>query len=129
MIKASFLYTVCSNIGICFNPIFYNFADKYIILYVMNRNLNTLLLVVALTAAVLPVPPSSAFAVKCGNADEMYNVVPVDAPFEMPAIREFVFPAREFSITKYGARTDDVKANIKAFRKAVDACAKAGEVG
>lgn len=92
----------------------------------MNCKLFTALLSMGLIAVALPVLSSRALAVKCGNAEEMYSTVQVEAPFEMPAIREFVFPAREFHITKYGARPDDLKANTKAFRKAVDACAKAG---
>lgn len=56
----------------------------------------------------------------------VYKEISVDAPFKMEPIKEFVFPAAQFPITKYGAKPGDVKANTKAFAKAMEACAKKG---
>lgn len=36
------------------------------------------------------------------------------------------FPSRDFTITRYGARQGNVKATTDAFRKAMQACSKAG---
>ena len=49
-----------------------------------------------------------------------------DAPFRMDPIREYVFPDREFPITKYGAKEGGQKLCTKAFQKAMAACSKAG---
>ncbi len=77
------------------------------------------------------------------NAKEgvTYKDITVEAPFQMSVIKEPVFPAREFPITKYGAKVlteAQVKAlsasqenalakkNGKAIAKAIKACNKAG---
>lgn len=49
-----------------------------------------------------------------------------EAPFKFEDLEMFEFPDREFSIVKYGAKKDDVKANTRAFQKAMTACNKAG---
>ena len=46
-------------------------------------------------------------------------------PFAMDPVPEFVFPARDFSVTDYGAKADGT-ACTEAFAKAVAACAAAG---
>ena len=46
-------------------------------------------------------------------------------PFDMPALKAPVFPARDFSIADFGARADGSKCTA-AFAQAMDACAKAG---
>lgn len=52
----------------------------------------------------------------------------VDAPFDMPEIREFIFPDRDFIITDYGADTikTDVRANTEAIARAIEVCSDAG---
>lgn len=59
-------------------------------------------------------------------AQQTKTVVADEAPFEMAPLEMHVFPARDFSITRYGAKPDDVKANTAAFAKAFAACSKAG---
>ena len=49
-----------------------------------------------------------------------------EAPFPFEPLQMFDFPARDFPITRYGARKDDPKATMKAFEKAMQACNKAG---
>lgn len=92
----------------------------------MNTKLKTLSAAILVVAAAITWLSNDALAVKADAEKSVYNETRVEAPFEMPAIREYVFPARDFNITKFGARPDNVKANIKAFRKAIEACAKAG---
>lgn len=48
----------------------------------------------------------------------------VDAPFAMPELKEYVFPVRDFPITRYGARTS--RPATKAIARAIEACHKAG---
>lgn len=62
-----------------------------------------------------------------------YDSLTVAAPFDMPAIAIFHYPARDFNIADYGALlggTDTqercVAANTQALRKAMDACHEAG---
>lgn len=52
----------------------------------------------------------------------------VEAPFEMPDIREFIFPKKDFDIRDYGAdeQKNDIDINTDAIRKAIDACNKGG---
>lgn len=49
-----------------------------------------------------------------------------EAPFAFEPLEMFVFPDRDFPITKYGAKAGDVKATTAAFAKAMAACNKAG---
>lgn len=55
-----------------------------------------------------------------------YRTVRVEAPFPMPDLHEFIFPDRDFPITKYGARKGPGRDNTKAIAKAIDACHRAG---
>lgn len=48
-----------------------------------------------------------------------------DEPFQMPPIREFVYPGRDFPITDFGARADGSKCT-GAIAKAIEACSAAG---
>ena len=57
---------------------------------------------------------------------ENYKTITVDAPFKMEPIREFIFPKKDFPITKYGAKPGGVIDNSKAIAKAIAACNKAG---
>ncbi len=49
-----------------------------------------------------------------------------EAPFAFEPLQMFHFPAKDFPITRYGARQGDVKATSEAFRRAMAACNKAG---
>ncbi len=49
-----------------------------------------------------------------------------EAPFEFTPLEMFVFPAKDFPITKYGAKAGNVTATTQAFAKAMAACRKAG---
>jgi len=62
----------------------------------------------------------------CCLAQEYQEVRIDNAPFDMPVIHEFVYPEKNFPITKYGAKADGKTDCTKAFRKAMAACAKAG---
>lgn len=62
-----------------------------------------------------------------------YDYIKPAAPFEMPAIPIYHFPANDFSIAGYGAKAKGsdtkencIRANTEAFRKAMAACNKAG---
>ena len=49
-----------------------------------------------------------------------------EAPFEFAPLEMHVFPAKDFPITKYGAKPGNVAATTQAFAKAMAACRKAG---
>lgn len=49
-----------------------------------------------------------------------------EAPFTFEDLEMFEFPAKDFSIVKYGAKPGNVTATTKAFQKAMAACNKAG---
>lgn len=55
-----------------------------------------------------------------------YKTVTVSAPFPMEPIKEFIFPDRDFPITKYGAVADGKTNNTKAISRAITACNRAG---
>lgn len=55
-----------------------------------------------------------------------YKEIRVEAPFPMPVIKEYTFPAKDFNILKYGAKAGGQKDNTKAIAKAIKACNKAG---
>lgn len=59
-------------------------------------------------------------------AADTYKTVSVDAPFGKTEVKEFVFPAKDFNIRKYGAKADGKTVCTKAIAKAVSACNKAG---
>lgn len=61
----------------------------------------------------------------CAVAQYKETVI-TDAPFPMKPIKEFIFPEKEFPITKYGAKSDGKTLCTKAFQKAMAACSKAG---
>ena len=55
-----------------------------------------------------------------------YRTVRVEAPFAMSDLLEFVYPDKDFPITKYGAKKGPRNINTKAIAKAIDACHRAG---
>lgn len=55
-----------------------------------------------------------------------YKTVRVKAPFRMEPIKEYIYPAQDFVITKYGAVKGGEINNTKAIAAAIDACNKAG---
>lgn len=55
-----------------------------------------------------------------------YKTTSVNAPFPMEPIKEFIFPQRDFNISKYGAVADGKTNNSKAIAKAIAACNRAG---
>ena len=54
------------------------------------------------------------------------ETVITDTPFPMNPIKEYIFPDKEFLITKYGAKSDGKTLCTKAFKRAMAACNKAG---
>ena len=69
------------------------------------------------------------FAILSGSilsARDRIVVTAPEAPFPFEPLEMFVFPNKDFPITKYGAKPGDVKANTAAFAKAMAACNKAG---
>ncbi len=65
------------------------------------------------------------FAFLTAWAGDKYKTIQVDAPFPMNPIKEFVFPAKDFPITRYGAKVGSAN-NGKSIAKAIAACNKAG---
>ena len=59
-------------------------------------------------------------------AQDFVTVEAPESPYGFEPLEMFVFPAKDFPITKYGAKAGDVKANTAAFAKAMAACNKAG---
>ena len=59
-------------------------------------------------------------------AQEYEAIEIADVPFEMNPIHEYVYPNRDFNISKYGAKADGKTMNTKAIAKAIRACNKAG---
>ncbi len=55
-----------------------------------------------------------------------YIEVPVEAPFPMNTLKEFIYPEKDFNIRKYGAVEGGKVNNAKAIAKAIHACHKAG---
>src|SRR5947209_6392453 len=70
--------------------------------------------VVAVTVAMADGPPQAAPQAWSRVPDILARIVPP------------TFPAREFSITNYGAIDDGLTDNTKAFQSAIVACAEAG---
>lgn len=61
-----------------------------------------------------------------GVFGQNYKTITVDAPFKMEPVKEFIFPKKDFLITRYGAKPGGVFNNTKAIAKAIAACNKAG---
>jgi len=55
-----------------------------------------------------------------------YSIVELPIPFDFPDLKPPVFPDNNFDIRKYGAKTDNIAANTKAVRQAIEACVKKG---
>lgn len=77
-------------------------------------------LLMLLAAILLPASLSAN-----GNG-EKYITHNVSAPFDMQPIKEYVFPEKQFPITKYGAKPGGEFVNTKAIAKAIKACNKSG---
>lgn len=60
------------------------------------------------------------------NTKERYTTIQVEAPFAMQPIQLFVYPQKEFPITRYGAVAGGSVNNTKAIAKAIEACHKSG---
>ena len=60
------------------------------------------------------------------SAQRYVTVTAPEAPFAFEPLEIYVFPEKDFPITKYGAKPGDVKATTAAFAKAMAACNKAG---
>ena len=60
------------------------------------------------------------------SAQQYITVEAPEAPFAFEPLEMYVFPERDFPITKFGAKPGDVKATTAAFAKAMAACNKAG---
>lgn len=60
------------------------------------------------------------------SASNKYTTIEVKAPFPMNPIKVFVYPEKDFIITKYGAKVGGTIDNTKAITKAIDACSKSG---
>ena len=64
----------------------------------------------------------SAFAILSAQT----TVIAPEAPFSFEPLQMHSFPAKDYPITKYGAKKGNVKANTQAFARAMAACHKAG---
>lgn len=62
----------------------------------------------------------------CQSPQVTYRDITVEAPFDMPTLREVVFPDRTFPITDYGAVADGRTPCTEAFAAAIEACNRAG---
>ena len=60
------------------------------------------------------------------SGKDRYKSIVVEAPFPMDTIKEYIFPERDFPITKYGAKSGGKFNNTAAISKAIAACNKAG---
>lgn len=71
---------------------------------------------------------ASAAGAKASNviAGAPIIVTAPESPYNFAPLEMYNFPERNFPITKYGAKQGDLKANIAAISKAMDACNKAG---
>ena len=66
------------------------------------------------------------FAGGAALAQQHYKSIKVEAPFDIPEIREYSFQAKDFDIRRYGAKADGHTVCTKALAKAIAACSKAG---
>lgn len=60
------------------------------------------------------------------SASNKYETIDVKAPFPMEPIKVFMYPQKDFPITKYGAKVGGIIDNTKAIAKAINACSKSG---
>lgn len=56
---------------------------------------------------------------------QSYKQIKVEAPFPLE-VKEYIYPQRDFLITKYGAKPGEGKDNTTAIAKAIEVCNKAG---
>ena len=69
---------------------------------------------------------SLAFASACASAAEPFREIAISGvPFDMPVLREWICPPRDFPIADYGARTGGPMCT-EAFARAMAACERAG---
>lgn len=87
--------------------------------------LKTLKSITSITAITIAVIGLSG-AMPAPKHKTAYKTVTVSAPFPMEPIKEYVFPARDFPINKYGAVADGKTNNSKAIARAIAACNRAG---
>ena len=59
-------------------------------------------------------------------AQQYVTVEAPESPYGFEPLQMYVFPKRDFPITRYGAKPGDVKATTAAIAKAMTACNKAG---
>lgn len=59
-------------------------------------------------------------------AADKYKTITVDAPFKMEPIKEYIFPDKDFKITKYGAKSGREFNNSNAIARAIATCSKKG---
>lgn len=62
----------------------------------------------------------------CFSTNSQYKTIEVEAPFPMEPIKEFIFPANNFSIINYGAVEGGKELCTEAIAKAIEACHNAG---
>ncbi|MBP5612175.1 MAG: glycoside hydrolase family 28 protein [Bacteroidales bacterium] len=89
------------------------------------KHVRNLLITTAILAAVCltgckPAPEPAA------TAPQYVTVEAPESPYAFAPLQMFVFPDRDFPITKYGARPGDIAANSAALAKAMAACNAAG---
>lgn len=86
------------------------------------KTLKSITRITAITIAVIGL----SGAMPAPKHKTVYKTVTVSAPFPMEPIKEYVFPARDFPINKYGAVADGKTNNSKAIARAIAACNRAG---
>ena len=86
------------------------------------KTLKSITSITAITIAVIGL----SGAMPAPKHKTVYKTVTVSAPFPMEPIKEYVFPARDFPINKYGAVADGKTNNSKAIARAIAACNRAG---
>lgn len=69
------------------------------------------------------------FVISCSQSsyEHTYEMISAgETPFPMDSIKIFIYPEKDFPITKYGAVEGGITDNTEAIAKAFDACSKAG---